>query len=89
MACDFAMWGILKNHINGSDDKSGSHAYFSVGIWCVLAGIVAGALGALIIFVTCLSKRIHEKRARRGVGEKGYVGGVGSKRRFWQRRGGH
>ncbi|KAG4031708.1 hypothetical protein MFRU_008g00710 [Monilinia fructicola] len=85
MACDFVLFGIIKNHVNG--DASGSHAYFSVGIWCVLAAMVAGFLGAVLVFVTCLSKRMHEKRRRGSVGEKGYVGGASPARRhFWQRR---
>ncbi|APA16253.1 hypothetical protein SS1G_10456 [Sclerotinia sclerotiorum 1980 UF-70] len=85
MACDFVLFGIVKNHVNG--DKSGSHAYFSVGIWCILAAMIAGFLGAIVVFITCLSKRMHKKRSR-GVEEKGYVGGVKPARRhFWQRRG--
>lgn len=85
MACDFALFGIIKNHVNG--DGSGSHAYFSVGIWCILAATIAGFLGAVVVFVTCLSKRMHKKKARSAVAEKGYVGGVRpAKRHFWQRR---
>lgn len=85
MACDFALFGIIKNHVNG--DGSGSHAYFSVGIWCILAAMIAGFLGAVVVFVTCLSKRMHKKKTRSAIGEKGYVGGVRpAKRHFWQRR---
>ncbi|TEY44890.1 hypothetical protein BOTCAL_0342g00140 [Botryotinia calthae] len=84
MACDFALFGIIKNHVNG--DGSGSHAYFSVGIWCILAAMIAGFLGAVVVFVTCLSKRMHKKQARSAVAEKGYVGGVRpAKRHFCQR----
>ncbi|QSZ32839.1 hypothetical protein DSL72_002419 [Monilinia vaccinii-corymbosi] len=85
MACDFVLFGIVKNHVN--QDGSGSHAYFSVGIWCVLAAMITGFLGAVVVFVTCLSKRMHEKTSRTSVGGKEYVGGSApARRRFWQRR---
>ncbi|PQE05236.1 ph-response regulator protein [Rutstroemia sp. NJR-2017a BBW] len=84
MACDFVLFGIVKNHVNG--DGSGSHAYFSESMWCVLAGMVAGLLGMLLVFVSCCSKRLHERREKRRVAEKGYPGGVVAKRRWWQRK---
>ncbi|KAI9644230.1 hypothetical protein NHQ30_007585 [Ciborinia camelliae] len=106
-ACDFALFALVKHHVNqhhevqqlldaeGSASASAGapHAFFSVGIWCVLAATIAGFGGTLIVFGTCLSRRIHERRERRtmgmgnGKGEKGYVGGVTpAKRHFWQRR---
>ncbi|ESZ95516.1 hypothetical protein SBOR_4101 [Sclerotinia borealis F-4128] len=91
VACDFVLFGIVKRHVNsnGSVSGEGGHASFSAGIWCLVAGMVVGFLGAGLVFATCLSKRIHgRKSGRTGMGgEKGYVGGVRpAKRHFWQRR---
>lgn len=86
MACDFALFGIIKNHVN--KDGSGSHAYYSVGMWTCLAAMICLFFGTFVVLFTCFSSRMHRKdnRVSKG-GEAGYVGGTTTTRRhFWQRR---
>lgn len=60
MAIDFAAFGIIKNHVNS--DGSGSHAYYSVGIWTVLAATVLLFFGMVLVFFTCCSERRKSRR---------------------------
>ncbi|MCJ1369031.1 hypothetical protein MMC20_000238 [Loxospora ochrophaea] len=55
MAIDFSLFGIIKNHVN--KDGSGSHAYYSVGMWTCLVAMVLLFLGAFIVLFTCFSAR--------------------------------
>jgi uncharacterized membrane protein len=90
MACDFAAFGIIKDKVNS--DGSGSHAYYSVGMWTILAAMILLFFATFIVFFTCFSSRMHKNRDRRGTknGDAGYVDGpvatTSTKRRFWQRR---
>jgi len=86
MACDFALFGIIKNHIN--KDGSGSHAYYSVGMWTILAAMICLFFGTFVVLFTCFSSRMH-RNDRRNVkaGDAGYAAGPTTTRRhFWQRR---
>src|SRR6187402_1155146 len=51
MACDFTLFGIIKNHVN--KDGSGSHAYYSVGMWTVLAAMICLFFATFIVLFTC------------------------------------
>lgn len=89
LACDFVLFGIIKNHINDrSEDASGSHASFGAGIWTLVAALIVLVLGTLVVLSTCLSSRMHKKRARASKSaDAGYAaGGTTTKRKFWQRR---
>ncbi|MCJ1364258.1 hypothetical protein MMC16_003367 [Acarospora aff. strigata] len=55
MAIDFALFGIIKNHVN--NDGSGSHAYYSTGMWTVLAAMILLFLGTLTTLLTCFRAR--------------------------------
>jgi len=55
MAIDFAAFGIIKDHVNS--DGSGSHAYYSVGMWTVLAAMILLFFGMIIVFFTCCTER--------------------------------
>jgi len=55
MVIDFAVFGIIKNHVNS--DGSGSHAYYSVGMWTTLAAMILLLFGMAIVFFTCCSER--------------------------------
>lgn len=87
MSCDFALFGIIKNHIN--KDGSGSHAYYSVGMWTTLAAMICLFFGTFVVLFTCLSSRMHRKDGRGSkAGDAGYANGTTTttRRRFWQRR---
>jgi len=84
MACDFALFVIVRNHVN--KDGSGSHAYFSTGIWTVLAGTIALFLAFFFVLFSCCSSRMHKQSHSK---ETGYVDGVApatQRGRFWSRR---
>jgi hypothetical protein len=87
LACDFTLFGIIKNHVN--HDGSGSHAKFGPGIWTILAALITLFFGTFVVLFTCFSARLHSRRDRGSKGaESGYAanGTTVHKRRFWQRR---
>jgi len=84
MATDFALFGIVKNHVNG--DGSGSHAKFGVAMWCVLAAMVALFFGSFVVFFSCCSARRQRTRGEKFSAGKSYGSPPATRRRFWQRR---
>jgi glucan phosphoethanolaminetransferase (alkaline phosphatase superfamily) len=88
MACDFTLFGIVKNHVNRDD--SASHAYYSTGMWTVLAAMICLFFATFIVLFTCCSSRMHKNHTRTSKAEAGYVNNgtttTRTKRRFWQRR---
>jgi uncharacterized membrane protein len=89
MVTDFVSFGIVKNKIN--KDGSGSHAFFSVGMWTILAAMILLFFATFIVFFTCFSGRMHRNSTRQAKhGEAGYIDGPATttttKRHFWQRR---
>lgn len=50
---------IIKNHVNS--DGSGSHAYYSTGMWTCLAAMILLFLGMFIVLFTCFSARKAKK----------------------------
>ncbi|TKA64358.1 hypothetical protein B0A49_07386 [Cryomyces minteri] len=72
MAIDFALFGVIKNHVNG--DGSGSVASYGIGMRTILAAMVLLFFGMLIVFFTCCSAR-RDKNADKK--EHVYADGVG------------
>jgi len=60
MAIDFTVFGVIKDHVN--KDGSGSHAYYSVGMWTCLAAMILLLLGIIIVFFTCCTERRKKSR---------------------------
>jgi len=83
MAIDFALFGIIKNHVNS--DGSGSHAKYGPAMWTCLAAMICLFFGMIIVFFTCFSSRMQRRNTSKAA-ESGYVGRMGGRRRFWQRR---
>jgi len=87
MVTDFVLFGIVKNHVN--KDGSGSHAYYSVGMWTILTAMILLFIATFIVFFTCFSARMH-KRSDRSVKHETTATEYGTpattKRHFWQRR---
>ncbi|KAI9660852.1 MAG: hypothetical protein M1829_006417 [Trizodia sp. TS-e1964] len=69
MVVDFALFGIIKNHVNS--DASNSYAEYSVIMWLVLVAMVLLFLSMFIVFFTCCSAR-RQRRSSRGKAETGY-----------------
>jgi len=86
MAIDFALFGIIKNAVN--KDGTGSHAYYSIGMWTCLAAMICLFIGTFWVLFTCLSVRRHERAAHHTTKtEAAYPNGTyTTKRHFWQRR---
>jgi len=86
MAVDFALFGILKNHING--DGSGNKAHYSTGMWTILAAMICLFFATFIVLFTCFSARRHRNDTVVSKhGDAGYAnGGTVQRRRFWQRK---
>lgn len=82
MACDFALFGIIKHHVN--TDGTGNHAYYSVAIWTILAAVIALFFATFVVLFSCCAKS-RERRNARLVSKEGYApGGVPRRRRrFW------
>ncbi|PKS07558.1 hypothetical protein jhhlp_006162 [Lomentospora prolificans] len=81
MICDFVLFGILKADINENDDSE-SHAYFSIGMWCVLVSALCSLLASILVFITCCAGRFKKRRDV----EKVPAATPASRRRFWPRR---
>lgn len=60
MVVDFIAFGIIKDHVNS--DGSGSNAYYSLGMWTILAAMILLFFGMFIVLFTCFSAR----KAKRG-----------------------
>jgi len=88
MACDFVAFGIIKDKVN--KDGSGSHAFYSVGMWTILAAMILLFFATFIVFFTCFSSRLHRNRSTHNTKrETGYIDGPATtttRRHFWQRR---
>jgi hypothetical protein len=81
MATDFVWAGIIKNAVNS--DGTGSHAYYSVGMWTILAAMVLLFLGTIITFLSCCSSRRSNRTSKV---DGAYANGTTTqRRRFWQR----
>lgn len=59
MATDFALFGVIKNHVNA--DGTGSNAYYSTGMWTILAAMIILLIGTVIMFLSCFSARRHRE----------------------------
>jgi uncharacterized membrane protein len=88
LACDFTLFGIIKNHVNSNRDASGSSAKFGVGMWTELAAMILLLIATLLVLLTCCSSRMHKQNKNSKVMDAGYGAGTTTthKRHFWQRR---
>jgi Na+/H+-dicarboxylate symporter len=85
MATDFVAFGLIKNHVNG--DGSGSRAFYTTGMWTILAAMICLFFATFIVLFTCCSSRMHSQNRVSKYGDAGYVNGTTTTRRhFWQRR---
>ena len=84
MATDFAWAGIIKNHVNS--DGTGNHAYYSVGMWTILAAMIVLFFATFIVLFSCCSSRRTNRTNRTSKIDGAYANGTTTRRRhFWQR----
>lgn len=82
MATDFVAFGIIKNAVN--NDGSGSNAYYSVGMWTLLAAMIVLFFATIIVFVASFTSRRSNRTSKV---DGGYANGTPTtRRRFWSRR---
>lgn len=81
MIIDFVLFGIIKHKVN--DDGSGSHAHFSVAIWLILVSAICSLLGTVVVFFTCCSARIHNRRHSTKPAETSAYGAPVRRRRWF------
>jgi hypothetical protein len=81
MATDFVAFGIIKNAVN--NDGKGSRAYYSVGMWTLLAAMIILFFATFIVFFSCFTAR-RSNRVSKVDGEYGN-GTATTLRRFWRR----
>lgn len=79
LICDFVLFAIIRDNVN--DQNNDSHAYYSVGIWTVLVAGICSLLGAIIVFFTCCSARLHKRRNRASTVPKSDYGTPATTRR--------
>ena len=58
-----------------NSDKSGSHAYFTTGMWTALTALILLFLGMFIVLFTCFSARKAKKNATYKTTSDTYNGG--------------
>jgi hypothetical protein len=82
LATDFVAFGIIKNAVN--NDGTGSHAYYSVGMWTLLAAFIVLFFATFIVFFSCFTAGRHNSVSKV---DGAYGDGTATTRRhFWQRR---
>jgi hypothetical protein len=69
------MLQIIKNHVNS--DGSGSHAYYSIGMWTTLAAMVLLFFGMILVFFTCCTERRKNRGTRTSNRNTTYANGAG------------
>lgn len=79
LICDFVLFALIRDNVN--DQNSDAHAYYSVGIWTVLVAGICSLLGAIILFFTCCSARLHKRRSRHATIPKSDYGAPATTRR--------
>jgi len=79
MAIDFALFGIIKQHVN--NDGSGSHASYSTGMWTCLVAMILLFFAMFLVLFSCFKRRKEKRRKTQGYPDSGT-----KTRRFGRRR---
>jgi type IV secretory pathway VirB3-like protein len=83
VACiiDFVLFSIVKSNVNDRGYTTGTGAYYGAAAWTILVSAICSLVGAVVVFFTCCSARMHR---RRGVPAKtDYGTAPPRRRRFW------
>jgi len=60
LVTDFVSFALLKNAVNSANN--GASAEFGSAMWTILVSCICNLLAAIIVFFTCCSARLHNKR---------------------------
>jgi len=83
VACiiDFVLFSIVKSNVNDRGEATGTGAYYGAAAWTILVSAICSLVGAVVVFFTCCSARLHR---RRGVAtHKTEYASPPRRRRFW------
>ncbi|KAH6845065.1 hypothetical protein B0I37DRAFT_379092 [Chaetomium sp. MPI-CAGE-AT-0009] len=82
IACiiDFVLFSIIKSNVNDRGLSTGTGAYYGAAAWTILVSAICSLVGAVVVFFTCCSARLHR---RRGVAQKTEYASPPRRRRFW------
>lgn len=75
---DFVLFGVVRSNVD--DDGTGADAHYGAAAWTVLVSAVCSLAGAVVVFLTCCSARLHR---RRGLGATAKGEMVEPPRRRW------
>lgn len=83
---DFVLFSVIKDKVN-NQSTDGTRAFFSIAIWTILASAICSFLGAIVVFITCCSGRLHRRRERSKA--EGFTSPPAGtyRRRWWSGRG--
>jgi len=62
LVTDFVLFSIIRSNVN--DGNQGSEAFYSTAMWTLLAAAVCTLFGTVVVFFTCCSARLHDRRTR-------------------------
>jgi type IV secretory pathway VirB3-like protein len=82
VACiiDFVMFSIVRTNINDRGAATGTGAYYGAAAWTILVSAICSLIGAVVVFFTCCSARLHR---RRGTTHKTEYASPPRRGRFW------
>ncbi|KAK4121025.1 pali-domain-containing protein [Parathielavia appendiculata] len=65
VACviDFVLFSIVKSNVNDRGNETGTGAYYGAASWTLLVSAICSLLGAIVVFFTCCSARLHRRRS--------------------------
>jgi type IV secretory pathway VirB3-like protein len=85
VACiiDFVLFSIIKSNVNDRGHTTGTGAYYGAGAWTTLVSAICSLIGAVVVFFTCCSARLHRRRGLAAKGDYGAPVAPARRRRFW------
>jgi len=78
---DFVLFSVVKSNIN--DNDAGAHAYYGAAAWTTLVAGICSLIGAIVVFLTCCSGRMHKRRNTVPAHKTEYVEAPRRRRRFF------
>jgi hypothetical protein len=71
VACviDFVLFSIVRSNVNDRGQTTGANARYGPAAWTTLVAAVCSLLGAVVVFFTCCSARLHRSRTGGGKGD--------------------
>lgn len=86
VACiiDFVLFSIVRSNVNDHGDAgSGASAHYGAAAWTILVSAICSLIGAVVVFFTCCSARLHRRRTVSAKGDYGAPVPPARRRRFW------